>query len=88
MAPGDDTGASIVVIGLLDHISNLLIGLASYLIDHRIGKLLGQLRCHFLSTLSNGFQNLRTIEKLTADHKPKHIILHYDFSFLLFIDLP
>ena len=75
VAPGDDTGAGIVVIGLLHNVRNLGIGHGRDLINQRIGQALAHFLGHFLGPLCHGFQNLRPIKGLRADNKPKFVVI-------------
>ena len=80
VAPGDDAGALVPVIGLLDHIGDLLVGLGGHLIHQRIGQHPGEFRRHFSGAHFHRFQNLRAIQELTADHEPEFILFHRFFS--------
>ena len=75
MAPGDDTGAGIVVVGLLHNVRNLGIRHGRDLINQRIGQTLAHFLGHFLGPLCHGFQNLRPVKSLRADNKPKFVVI-------------
>ena len=85
MAPGDDTGAGIVVVGLLHNVRNLGIGHGRDLVYERIGKVLTHLLRHFLGPLCHGFQNLRPVKSLRAYDEPKFILFHCLFFLSLSI---
>ena len=78
VAPGDDAAALVVVVGLLDYIGNLLVGLGGDLIDQLAGQVTGGIHLlhHLGGTLGYRFQDLGTVQKLAAYHKPKLSLFH------------
>ena len=73
MAPGDDTGAGIVVVGFLDNVSDFLVGLGGDLVDEGVGQNLAELGGHFLGALCDGVQNFGAVQELRADHEPESV---------------
>ena len=61
MAPGDDTGAGIIIIGFFDDIGDLGIAHSRDLVNEWIRQAFAHFSSHFSSTLRNGLQNLLTI---------------------------
>ena len=76
VAPGDDTGAGIVVVGLLDHVGDLLVALGGDLVDQGIGQRLAQLIRHLRGPNGHCLQHILAIQGLTAYYEPKLHIFH------------
>ena len=88
VAPGDDSGALVPVIGLFDHVGDLLVGLGRDFIHQRVRKNLTQLRRHLFGAGVHGVQHVLPVQKLTADDEPKftfHDVLHSRFLTIGFI---
>ena len=76
VAPGDDPGADVVVVGRLDHVRDLLVGLCRDLVDQGIGQDPAELLRHLLGPCRHGLQHLGPVEELTAHHEPELFCLH------------
>ncbi len=76
VAPGDDAGAGIVIVGLLHHVGDLLVGLGGHLIDQLVGQLFAELLRHLGGPGGHDLQHLRAVQVLTAHDEPKFILFH------------
>ena len=76
MAPGDDTRDFIQVVGLLDNLSDLGVGLGRHLVDQRIGQDFRQLRRNLCGPLRHDVQHLLPVQVLRAHYKPKFTLFH------------
>ena len=76
VAPGDDPGALLAVIGLFHDTGDFIARLGGHLVDKRKRQGQAQLLCHLPGAGLDGFQNLGPVEKLTAYHKPEFIVFH------------
>ena len=81
MAPGDDAGAGLVIVGFADNVSDFRIRLCRDLVDQGIGKHFGEFLCHFRGTGGDGVKDIGSIQELRADNKPERIIAHTCDSF-------
>ena len=77
VAPGDDSGAGIVIVGLSDHAGNLLVGLGSHFVDEGIGQDFTEFLRHLRRPRGYGFQHIGAIQRLAAHNKPKFSLLRH-----------
>ena len=71
MAPGDNAGAGVVIVGFLYHVGDLLAGLGGDLVDEGIGQDAAELLRHFGGPGGHGVQHLGAVQELTADNEPE-----------------
>ena len=83
MAPGDDSGAGVVVIGLFADLGDFLIGLGGDLVDQGIGQDGTELLRHLGGPGGHGVQHLGAVQELAADDEPELILFHG--GFLLYV---
>ena len=85
VAPGNDAGTLLVVVGLGHDVANLAVAHRGHLIDQLAGQDAGGVERfgHLGGALGNGVKDSLSIQVLAADDKPEFILIHTHVHTLL-----